>query len=192
MKENKKRKVVEEKIPVQVVEPEPFEFKAIHQNLPYWDFKHAEDEFGLEFSETSENGFYTFVDNLFYNNLSLLRNAFIRGDVKNVRDEVHKCKATCRYLFSLIYYRLIDCYFLGDPSDELMKYCSDLLPDDKKLNLNGQPPKSIDGSIKAAEVKVTPKMRDLYVDLVIKVELFIGIFANFSYAISNITPFIIR
>ena len=177
--DNKRKSIPTEKIPEEDADPEDFDFQQIHSNLPYWDFKYSQDEYGFEYNDASKDGFHDLVENLFVTILSKLRNAFIKGDVKDVKDLAHLYKGN---------FRLFSCHFIGDPSDELMKYCLELLPEDKKKeNLNGQPTKTFNGGSKhLKDIKVTEKMRDLYIDLIIKVELFIGIFANFSYATSII------
>jgi hypothetical protein len=71
-----------------------FEFSPIYVNKPFFDWKTAEEEFGLVFNIFSENGFENFIQEKFLGDLFYLRKCFILRDYMGIRFVLHKFRGS--------------------------------------------------------------------------------------------------
>jgi hypothetical protein len=64
-------------------------------NLPFFDFRKAEEEYGI-YELVSENGFQDFINEKYLIELTELRQLFIKKDYEETRKRAHKIKSAFR------------------------------------------------------------------------------------------------
>lgn len=60
-------------------------------NMPFFNFSHAVEEYGLDFEETSQNGFKSYLESI-TNDYEQIRKTFILRELPNCRKLLHKLK----------------------------------------------------------------------------------------------------
>ena len=64
-------------------------------NLPFFDFRKAEEEYGI-YELVSEKGFQDFINEKYLIELTELRQLFIKNDYEETRKRAHKIKSAFR------------------------------------------------------------------------------------------------
>ncbi len=71
-----------------------YEFTEDYVKPPFFDWKAAQREYGLEFLLISKNGYEEFIEEKFLNDFITLRKCYIQRDFSGIRFWIHKFKGS--------------------------------------------------------------------------------------------------